>query len=451
MKTLLDLFFKPYLIFLLKFNLVALVAFAIIVLSGIQEVITIAPFLYFFGLYSTSNRHQFKDNISWMMASFSKKTLMGYHLLSQTLILILQMLLFGLVTVGFISSVILLIPEATNVMPKAVSLLSSPEIQDSLINSKSSYFSQKESLVSFIAFVFFLITMYSPISMKDYLKSMEEKKAKGKYAHKYAVAASVFLCAFLIVGEVDLKDYLLIILSFILVGEFCYIAFIYNKVFILFHPRHYAKAGAMAVVSLVALTGLNYSKSLHYFQAGHSQEGRLQELMFLGVLAPKLDAKYFETEFSDLSNAKILVQFLRTDRYRSLISTDLISAHVLKADDFAIAIDLLGAVGDKKSTLLARSEIWTHLNTLFMELHKKNQASAFWVVRTFGQEVQGSKWKPQENRELSSLSELEQMQTLSWYKKNDTKKYGALLSQGLNPKVEELHRGKSRRPASSDL
>ena len=75
MKTLLDIFFKPYLKFLLKFNLIALAAFFIAIISGIQEVISIAPFLYFFGLYSTTNRHQFKDNISWMMASFSKKTL----------------------------------------------------------------------------------------------------------------------------------------------------------------------------------------------------------------------------------------------------------------------------------------------------------------------------------------------------------------------------------------
>jgi len=451
LKTLLDLFFKPYLMFLLKFNLIAIGAFVIIVVSGIQEVITIAPFMYFFGLYSTSNRHQFKDNISWMMASFSKKTLMGYHLLSQTLILVLQVSLFALVTVGFISSVIFLIPEATDVLPKAVGLLSSPEVQDSLINTKSSYFSRKEAIVSLIAFIFFLITMYSPISMKDYLKSMEEKKNQTKNTARYIIVAGIFLMVAIVGGDIDLKDYLLLILSAIVVGEICYIAFIYNKVFVLFHPRHYAKAAVVASLFLVAFTSLNYSKSLNYFKSGSSAEGRMQELMFLGVLAPKLDATYFEKEFSDLQNAKLLVQFLRNKRYKPLISAELIAAHVLKADDFAIAVDLLGAVGEGKSELLASAQIWSHMNQLFMDLHKKNPASAFWVVRSFGKEVNSANWKPQENIELSSLSELEQMQTLAWYKKNDTKKYGTLLSQGIEPKVEEMFLGKSRKPASGDL
>jgi hypothetical protein len=451
LKTLLDLFFKPYLMFLLKFNLIAIAAFVVIVVSGIQEVITIAPFMYFFGLYSTSNRHQFKDNISWMMASFSKKTLMGYHLLSQTMILVLQVVLSGVVTVGFLSSVIFFIPEATDVMPKAVGVLTSPEIQDSLINTTSSYFSRKEILVSLIAFIFFLITMYSPISMKDYLKSMEEKKSQGKYTTRLISIGTLILGVIIIGGDVDLKDYLLLILSSIVVGELCYIAFIYNKVFILLHPRHYAKAAVLASVFLVAFTSLNYSKSLSYFQSGASQEGRLQELMFLGVLAPKLDKSYFENEFKDLNNAKLLVQFLRNKRYKPLISTELIAAHVLKASDFAIAVDLFGALGEEKAGLLAKAEIWGHLNQLFMELHKKNQASAFWVVRSFAKEVSSSKWKPQQEGDLSSLSVLEQMQTLAWYQKHDSKAYGALLSKGLDPKVEEMFLGKERKPASSDL
>lgn len=451
MKTLLDLFFKPYLMFLFKFNLIAMAAFVIIVVSGIQEVITIAPFMYFFGLYSTSNRHQFKDNISWMMASFSKKTLMGYHLLSQTMILVLQVVLSGVVTIGFLSSVIFFIPEASDVMPKAVGVLTSPEVQDSLINTKSSYFSRKETLVSLIAFIFFLITMYSPISMKDYLKSMEEKKNQGNNSIRYISAGVLFLVAILIVGEVDLKDYLILILSALVVGELCYFVFIYNKVFILFHPRHYAKAAVLASVFLVAFTSLNYSKGLSYFRSGASKEGRLQELMFLGVLAPKLDASYFETEFKDLKNAKLLVQFLRNKRYKHLIGTELIAGHVLKADDFAIAVDLVGALGAEKGALLARAEVWVHLNQLFMELHKKNQASAFWVVRSFGKEVSSSQWKPRGVGEFSQLSELEQMQTLAWYKKNDSKQFGALLSQGLDPKVEEMFMGKTRKPASSDL
>lgn len=445
LKTLLDLFFKPYLSFLLKFNLIALAAFVVIMVSGIQEVITIAPFMYFFGLYSTSNRHQFKDNISWMMASFSKKTLMGYHLLSQTMILVIQVLLFGLVTVGFITSVIYFIPEATDVMPKAVSVLTAPEVQDSLIDTKSSYFSRKEALVSLIAFVFFLITMYSPISMKDYLKSMEEKRSQMKNSTRYMIAAGLLLMAFLLGLDVDLKDYLLIILSAIVVGELCYIAFIYNKVFILFHPRHYAKAGVAASVFFVAFTGLNYHKSMNYFQAGASQEGRLQELIFLGVLAPKLDVAYFEREFSDHKNAKLLVQFLRNRRYKPLISSELIARHVQKASDFAIAVDLFAALGNKRQALLSDPQVWAHLNQLFLELHKKNQASAFWVVRTFKNEVIASGWKPRQVS-LTGLSELEQMQTLHWYKQNDTKKYGALLNQGVDAKVEEMFLG--RKPAS---
>lgn len=451
MKTLLDLFFKPYLKFLLKYNLVAFAAFFVIVLSGIQEVISIAPFLYFFGMYSTNNRHQFKDNISWMMASFSKKTLLGYQLLSQTMILLLQVTLVVVVGVGFIASVIYFIPESSQVMPKAISILSAPEVQDSLIDNKSSYFSRKEVLVSFIAFIFFLITMYSPISMKDYLKSIEQKNAKHKHLPQYIFIGIFTLTFFLIGSDVDLKEYLLLLLSAIVIGELVYLGYIYNKVFILLHPRQIPKAAGLAVMAFFAFSYFNYSQSLHYFQTGKSQEGRLKELMFLGVLAPKLDSHYFDVEFSTLENPKLLVQFLRNKRYKTMISEELISQHLMKADDFSVVIDLLKALPSQKEALLSQAEVWSHLNTLFLKLHKKNKASAFWSRRDFHKELSVSNWKPDSQKAFSELNELEQMETLAWYEKNDTKQYGVLLSQAMSPLVEEMHSGKKRSPASSDL
>jgi len=287
--------------------------------------------------------------------------------------------------------------------------------------------------------------------MKDYLKSLEERKGKANLGQRL-VGVTVLVFSILILGfEFNPKDYLLMILSAIIVGELCYVAYIYNKVFILFHPRYYKHAGVVAVMLLVTFTTFNYMQSLKYFHHGKSSEGRLQELMFLGVLAPKIESSYFDKEFSDLKNPKLLVQFLRQDRYKDLISKELIAAHVLKADNLSIASDLLAGVGDKREELLASREVWQHLNTLYQELYKKNQASAFWAARSFNQTVQATKWKPQDSTEFNQLNELEQLVTLSWYKKNDSKKYGVLLSQGLDPKVEDAFNGKVREPASSDL
>jgi hypothetical protein len=399
MRTLLNLFFIPYLKFLGKFNLYAIPVIAFVLLIRIQELMLVVPMLYMFALYSTSNRHQFKDNIPWMLATFNKKTLISYHLLSQTLLLISQAVSTSVMMVAYFVATIMIAPELTDQVLPEMNTLPSKGAGAMLTKGVSPLAGTKEQLVLAAVVIFFLITMYSPVALKEYLKQMEEKGGKKKSSKDQAIyfATITAITAFILWAKP--AEWMVILLSFILVTELSYIIWIYNRAFVLFHPKHY-KLGGVAAFGLMALMCWgSYSVSLKRFHSLAPAEVRIAELDFLGGLAPEMAPAEFTKLAREVKDPQFVLEFLKKPQFAALMDPKQLQKWTLEAKELGVALRLIKALPKKELTWLEEDRAWKHLEKLYSDLNEKNPASAQFQTKSLERHLSNLKWAPSKSGE----------------------------------------------------
>lgn len=382
MRTLLNLFFVPYLRFLGKFHLYAIPVMAFVFLVKIQELMVLAPMVYIFSLYATSNRHQFKDNISWMLSTFNKKTLIRYHLLAQTMVLITQAMLSSVTMVAFFAIMVWVAPESSDQVLPELSAASSKTATGVVAKGISPLAGTKEQMVLLVAALFFLITMYSPVSLKDYLRQMEERGGK-KSVQQQLRDAGILMFAAAVMLSLDPANWLVILLSIVLVAEVAYLVWMFNRAFVLFHPRHY-KAAGVGVVAVMMFVSLGvYQLSLSRFKNHKAPEVRLSELVFMGELAPQLTPREFTGIAKQVKDPQFVVELLRNQELASLIEKEQLKAWVLEAKELAIALRVIKTQQASQLMWLSDAVVWQHLEKLYADLKERNPASADWQVKSF--------------------------------------------------------------------
>lgn len=382
MRTLLNLFFVPYLRFLGKFHLYAIPVMAFVFLVKIQELMVLTPMVYIFSLYATSNRHQFKDNISWMLSTFNKKTLIRYHLLAQTMVLITQAILSSVTMVAFFAIMVWVAPESSDQVLPELSAASSKTATGVVAKGISPLAGTKEQMVLLVAALFFLITIYSPVSLKDYLRQMEEKGGK-KSVQQQMRDAAIFMFAAAVMLSLDPANWLVILLSIVLVAEIAYLVWMFNRAFVLFHPRHY-KAAGVGVVAVMMFVSLGvYQLSLARFKSHPAPEVRLSELVFMGELAPQLTPREFTGIAKQVKDPQFVVELLRNQELASLIEKEQLKAWVLEAKELAIALRVIKTQQANQLMWLSDAAVWQHLEKLYTDLKERNPASADWQVKSF--------------------------------------------------------------------
>lgn len=451
MGTLLNLFFKPYLRFLLKFHLYAIGVAAGVFLVGIQEILVALPFIYYFALYTTMNRHQFKENISWMLSSFNKRTLITYHLVAQTLVLLCQALLGGLVFLAFLAVLILYAPEASQkVLPDMGSVAelqkASPASQ-LLTKGLSPLATTKEVLITVCIGFFFLLTIYSPISLNTYLRQLEEKSGSSAKRKKMWVILSVYFGFVLLGFTIELSDYLLPLLCLTIVAEIGYAVWMYNKAFVLFHPSKYRGASAMAAVAFVVLSVGVYQSSLKNFRTGPMSEVKLAELSFLGAFAPDVTPAELASIARDIKDPSVIVALIRSKRYGKLVPDSEIQRWALEAKDLGTAVALIQSLPLEKLGWINDDKSWQHLESLFQDLYSKNQVSAAWQARRLEKQLESRVYEPRA-QELGKRGPLEQYVVMSWWKKHRPEELSKVMASELDPKVATLFRGDFTTPAT---
>jgi hypothetical protein len=447
MRTLLNLFFVPYLRFLLKFHFYAFCVAGLAVMLRVEELLMILPFLYFFGLYTTSNRHQFKDNISWMLASFNKKTLISYHVMAQSMVLLLQLLLTSLVMVIYVITLSLVMPESSDqILPDLSAMGPGKNV---IAKSLSSESTTKEYLSILCAVVFFLITMFSPVSLKDYLRQMEEQGSKWGRNKKMMVSAFyvVALCLFVYIRP---DQWLIPLLSMVLITELYYVIWIYNRAFVLFHEKHHRRGLVVASFSFILTSGMIYQHSLNEFRHGKSAEVKLAELKFLGALAPTITSDEFVTLARSIKEPRVIAQMIGDKRFGHLIPNSEIERWVLDAKELSVAIRLIEEVSLEKLSWLNQEKHWEKLELLFNDLHSRNPASAAWQARRLENHLVSKSFKLREI-EFEKRGALEQYVSILWWKKFEPQKIAALDKSALKPALVSMYGDLSfveRAPAS---
>ena len=435
MRTLLNLFFVPYLRFLMKFHFYAFCVAGIAFMLRVEELLMVLPFLYFFGLYTTSNRHQFKDNISWMLASFNKKTLITYHIMAQSMVLLLQLVLTSLVMVVYVVTLSVLMPESSDqILPDMASMGPGKNV---IAKSLSSQSTTKDYLAILCAGVFFLITMFSPVSLKDYLRQMEEQGSKWSHKKKmlamgaYALALSLFI-------YVKPDQWLIPLLSLILIGELYYVVWIYNRAFVLFHEQHHRRGLVVASLMVLVTSGMIYRHSLNEFRHGASAEVKLAELKFLGAMAPAMTSEEFVALARSIKEPRVIAQMVGDKRFGHLIPSSEIERWVLDAKELAVAIRLIEEVSTDKLTWLNQDKHWQKLEALFSELHSRNPASAAWQARRLENHLVSKKFKLRET-EFSKRGALEQYVSILWWKKYEPQKLATIDKTAVKPTLGTMY------------
>lgn len=444
MGTLLNLFFKPYLRFLLKFHLYAVGVAAGVFLVGIQEILVALPFIYYFALYTTMNRHQFKENISWMLSSFNKRTLITYHLVAQTLVLLCQALLGGVVFLVFLAVVILYAPEVSQkVLPDLGSV---GELQKAspasalLTKGLSPLATTKEVLITVCIGFFFLLTIYSPISLNTYLRQLEEKSGSAGKRRTLWVVLAMYLGLVLLGLAIELSDYLLPLLCLAVVAEVAYAVWMYNRAFVLFHPSHYRRASGVAGVAFVVLSVGVYQHALDGFRTGSVAEVKLAELSFLGAFAPEVTPAELARIARDIKDPTVIVALTRNKRYGKLVPDSEIQRWALEAQDLGTALTLVQSLPLEKLGWINDEKSWQHLEALFQELYAQNQVSAAWQARRLEKQLESRTYEPRPLA-LEKRGPLEQYVVMNWWKKHRPSELSRVVASDLDPKVATLFRG----------
>jgi len=446
MRTLLSLFFVPYLRFLGKFHLYALPVMGLIFLLRIPEVMVLAPMVYMFALYTTMNRHQFKENIPWMLATFNKRTLVRYHLFAQTLVILCQAICSTVVLVSFFVVMILVAPESSDqVLPEMGASKGAGML---LTKGMSPLAGTKEQMVLAVVLLFFLITMYSPVALKDYLRQLEERKGKtDKNKQMMTWAVGLAFSAWLV--YMNPNQWLIPLLSFILVTEVCYVVWMFNRAFTLFHPRHYFKGQLTGGLAVVALTLGVWHVSYQRFHFHESAEARLTEYGFMGGLAPKLSPAEFSSLANKVQNPSFIMDMLDEPRFKTQITDQQLQKWVMDAKELSVALRLVKALPAPRLVWLDQPLVWQHLDKLFTELHARNPASASWQAKSFERHLVHQKWRPKAAGELAGRGPLHQLVLLGLWQKQSPDLYRAAVAKEIHPLTQSLHWSEgARAPAS---
>lgn len=371
MRTLLELFFIPYLRFLGKFHLIAIPVIGLLFALRINELVLLAPWLYTFALYATTNRHQFKDNIPWMLATFNKRTLVGYHLFSQTLVLAI---LVGLSTLGIVTlttCVIWLMPESSHQVATDIATTSHPLMK----SAGHGVLGTKEVMVAINMLVFFLTTIYSPVALKEYLRQMEEGATRAKWL-RYGVAGVVLFVGLSVVVDFGLRRWMLPLLASVLAAQLMYILWMYNRAFVLFHSRQYVKITAFALALVPLFAGAGWIVAQTRYHSARGPEERVAEWMFMGALAPTSDSSTFWKTLAEVEDPGSVLE-LFSQRELAALPASLRRRWILKAQDFGVGLRLVESFSPQDSRLtLEAPGVGLHLENLLTKLKQKNPAAA---------------------------------------------------------------------------
>lgn len=429
MKTLLSLFYVPYLRFLFKFHLVAVPLLVLIYFLRLKDLMIVAPMVYPFALYTTINRHQFKDNIPWMLATFNKKTLIQYHLFAQTLV---TGLLAVLATAGVFFTTIATI----TVLPQSsdkISGMSREKTLEAFVNG-AGWMSTKEQCILFIAALFFLTTLYSPVALKDHLRQMEEKSERWKAYRWHGLAGLVLLAIAHRLG-MGLQHLLLPLLVSVLVFQLVYLVSMYDRAFALLRPQTFRRIWqGGVVVGLVMMASVGQLSRARFWHAPHADQ-RVAEAAFLGVFAPQLS----DAEFMEL--AKIVKDpsaLIETFPERT-IALDVRRQWLMDAQDFGVAVVVIEGLAEKDMPMLADPAVWEHTDKLYHKLWASNPASARWRYAELRRYLLGHGWKPSQEA-FSERPALEQALVLEWSKRQSSELYmERLKGEGLRPEALDVH------------
>ena len=446
MRTLLSLFFVPYLRFLGKFHLYALPVMALVFLVRIPELMVLAPMIYMFALYTTMNRHQFKENIPWMLATFNKRTLVRYHLFAQTLVIACQAICSSVVLVSFFVVMILVAPESSDqVLPEMGTGKGAGAL---LSKGMSPLAGTKEQLVLAVVALFFLITMYSPVALKDYLRQLEERqgrKSQNKQILQFAVGA-IFSAVLVYLNP---AQWLGPLLSFILVAEIAYVVWMFNRAFALFHPRYYNRGLMVSATAAVLVAVGVHTLSSHRFHHAASSEARLTELGFMGALAPKISPEEFTAIAREVKDPSFIMDMLAEPRFAKLITATQLQTWMGEAKELSVALRLVKTLPPAELVWLEKPAPWNHLEKLFSELHARNPASASWQAKTFERHLVKQKWHPPGGATLAGRGPLQQLVILGVWQKQSPDLYRTAVAKDIHPLTQSLHWDEgTRAPAS---
>lgn len=406
----------------------------------LNDLMLVAPMLYPFALYSTINRHQFKENIPWMLATFNKRLLIQYHLFSQTLVM-------GLLAILSSAGVFMMTIASITLLPKSADKMAN-NAQDqamSLLSSDTTWMSTKEQIIIAVAAVFFLTTLYSPVSLKDHLRQMEEGSQSWKKYKLHFIGILFFLVVTQLWFE-GIKTVVLPLLSFILVAQLFYILFMYNRAFTLFHPRHYKKlVSTMGVAAILLSFSIGH---LSRWRLEHSTSGdqRVAELAFLGAFAPKISNEEF---LALVDGVKDPVEVIEIFEGKRVIPLKAKLNWIKEAKDFGVALEVIKSLKGPELVFHQEEEIWKNLDALYSKLLSQNPAAANWRLLALKRHLLNEGWGPEQAVSFSKSPALEQLMFLEWQKKNSPKEYSkSLVNRDIKDEVLNLHL--DRKPAKED-
>lgn len=443
MRTLLKLYFVPYLQYFLKFNLLALAGFVLVFLVRLDEARAFALPLYLFGLYATSNRHLFKENISWKLSTFNRGTLIRYHLLSQSLLVGLQFLGATLMSVLFVYLNLRFAPRE-NALSGAASSINAPpggeaDIVSKIVALVREGLGTRDQMVLQLAFLVFLLVMYSPVSVKDALRKQEGQTPAEKRRLVVAVVVAYGLVAVLFLLRFDFERFMLVLLALIAAATLFVGVRAYNRVFVLFNPRYY-----LGVAALCLLVGAHFGFG-HYRQAlGQFRDPqlalskRLGELSFLGAFAPALGEAEARGLVASVRDARDLRRVLETPALARHLDVAFVERWLVRTDDFALATELLALRPLSELALLRSKDTWAHLDKVFAGHYQRSPGDARVRVERLASQV-AREGLGLRSTELAELTGLEQYLLLGEWRAKDQQRFKAVALNALHPVAYELH------------
>jgi hypothetical protein len=450
MRTLLSLFFVPYLRFLAKFHLYVLGIAALILVLRIKELMMLAPMLYMFSLYMTSNRHQFKDNISWMLSTFNKKTLLKYHFIAQAMVLLTQAFASLIFIVAYFSIMFLVSPESSDQILPDFASKPTTGAGAMLTKGMSPLASTKEQLVLAAVGIFFLITMFSPVSLKDYLRSVETD-TKQASVKEWLVMGVVFFVAMTLILYVNPAHWLVVVMSIVLTTELLYFFYIFNKAFVLV-PKKIETYGYYASLGFAFVLGFGiYQLSLGRFHKAKLAEEKFTEYVFLGAMAPKISDADFSKWSSEIKDPSFIADMLEEERFKLLVKPEQLVTWAQNSKELSGAFRLLKHMPANDMAWLENRELWTHLEKLGLELAKTNPTLAFWQVKRFEAHLLQNKWKPPYSESFTERGPVEQALLLGAWYKNNPHEHALAVKLGVKPEAQAfMNPGDSKRVPASD-
>lgn len=339
MKTLLKIFFYPYLQFLLKIHLYVVVAVFLIFVLQVKELVYFAPQIYGLAIYMFMARHTFKQNISWMLATFNKKTLVQYHLISQTIMMVILFSLNIIFGLGFMTLAHLILPEEKVMTQNPVLNSAAAEgFTKSGMNIHEfidAFWSTRETVWVYLAIFFLLYVIYSPVNAQEQFKKLHEKRAMN-VKKMSLIYASVMGGGFFFV-YFSLHEFMIPIISLIFVLGIIYVAITYNNVF-LFLPRKKLIWGLpIAVMMFFGFNLWMFAKSVDNYENTQAANRRIRELLFMSRWAPELNESDLLKLVGEATQEDIIKDLVKHSYYQEKLAPEAILTYFEKYPTPALA------------------------------------------------------------------------------------------------------------------